>query len=149
MDNLQRASVSLLIDGDDLIPSEISALLGQEPRLGVKKDEIFVGSHGKDIQARTGKWQFGIGWTSPANVDEQIVNIFKLLNDDTIVWKSLTDRYHCYVAVGGTFNDWTGGLTIEAGTLRLLAERGLAIDFDLYAPEASGVVQDLKEQAPE
>jgi hypothetical protein len=59
MDNLQRACVSLSIDEDDLVPSEVTALLGAEPRLGVAKDETFLASHGKYIQARTGMWQFG------------------------------------------------------------------------------------------
>jgi hypothetical protein len=44
MDNLKRATVSVLIDGDDLVPAEITTLLGANPRLGVRKDEVFLGA---------------------------------------------------------------------------------------------------------
>lgn len=137
MDNLQRASVSLLIEGDDLAPAEISALLGGEPRLAVSMGEVFLGSHGTEIQARTGKWHLGDGWKSPANIDAEIVSMLGSLSDDATVWEGLNNRFDCYIAVGGYFEDWTGGIFLEPGVLRMLADRGLAIDFDLYAPAAS------------
>ncbi|AUW57900.1 hypothetical protein C1T17_11630 [Sphingobium sp. SCG-1] len=137
MDNLQRASVSLLIDEDDLVPSEITALLGAEPRLGVAKGEKFLGSHGKCTEASTGKWQLGGDWNTPVDLNDQISTLLARLTDDLEVWKYLTARYHCYMSVGGYFVDWTGGITLAPQTLGALSARGLAIDFDLYAHTAS------------
>ena len=57
-DPLQRACVSLAIHGDDLVPDELSALLGVQPDVGVRKGETF-GSRGRPgtaITAATGKW---------------------------------------------------------------------------------------------
>ncbi|MBB4615857.1 DUF4279 domain-containing protein [Novosphingobium taihuense] len=134
MDNLQRAMISLLIDEDDLIPSEITALLGSEPSLGVSKGEKFLSHHGKLIKAKTGKWQLHSGWKSPVNLDEEISLLLARLTDDHEVWGNLTARYHCYLSVGGYFEDWTGGITLSPDTLGALAARNLAIGFDLYAP---------------
>jgi hypothetical protein len=136
MDNLQRARVSLLIDGDDLAPEEITALLGAQPRVGVRKGDVFVGHHG-EITARTGRWQFGDDWEKEPRIERQIVTLLGRLTPDLDVWKTVTSRYHCYISVGGYFTDWTGGITLEPHALMLMAERGLAIDFDLYAPAAS------------
>lgn len=137
MDSLQRAIVSVSISGDDLFPSEITALLGEAPRLGVCKGEIFLASHGKRIEAHTGMWKFGGEWESTPDLDRQISSIFSALTEDMSVWSEVTSRFECCVLVGGYFHDWTGGMTLQPSTMKLLVERNLAIDFDLYAPAAS------------
>lgn len=137
MDNLQRAIVSVSISGDNLVPLEITKLLGGPPRLSIAKGETFLASHGKQIEARTGMWTFADEWASPPHLDRQIGDLLSALSDDMATWADLSDRYKCYLSIGGYFNDWTGGLTLEANTLGLLAARKLAIDLDLYAPAAS------------
>ena len=133
-DALQRAIVSLYISDDDLDPQEITDLLGGKPRLAVRKGEVFTGHRGDQITARTGQWLFGGDWENEPSISQQIATLLSQLTQDLDVWKSLTDRFHCYVAVGGYFNARTGGVTLEPQALMLMAERGLAIDFDLYAP---------------
>ena len=137
MDNLQRATVSVSINGDDLVPSEITTLLGKAPRLGVCKGDVFLASYGKHIEAKTGKWQFGGEWESPPNLDKQITNVLAELTEDVSAWSEVTRRFECYLSVGGYFHDWTGGITLQPKTMKLLADRNLTIDFDLYAPAAS------------
>lgn len=137
MDNLERAAVTLVINGDNLVPSEITALLGNQPTLGVRKGERFLASHGKEIEARTGMWHFGGEYLSPPDINKQISILLCELTGDLPIWKELTVRFYCSISVGGYFNDWTGGITLMPQTLLLLAERELLIDFDLYAPAAS------------
>lgn len=141
-DPLQRASVTLLIHGDDLVPEELSAILGVQPKIGVRKGEIFVsrGRPGTAITAATGKWIVGTGDREPPNIDEQIAELLGSLPNGADTWNDLTTRFDCNVTVGAWFADdsWTGGLVLGPKTLGMLAERGLAIDFDMYAPRASG-----------
>jgi hypothetical protein len=137
MDNLQRASVTLLISGDDLIPSEITALLGTQPKLGVRKGEAFAASDGRERQASTGMWHLGGEYRSPPNLDEQISQLLSGLPNDATIWSDLTKRFDCCLSVGAYFNDWTGGITLGPASLGLLSERYLPIDFDMYAPNAS------------
>lgn len=137
MDNLQRASVTLLISGDSLVPDELTALLGELPNLGVTKGETFRASHGEEIEANTGRWVFGGDWRSPPDLDEQVTELLLALPSGSELWLELTRRFQCWVTVGAYLNDWTGGLTLAPATLKLLAERNLPIDLDLYAPAAS------------
>ena len=141
MDNLKRASVTLLIRDDDLVPEELTALLGREPEHAVRKGESFIsrGWPGRELTAKTGMWHAGSGWREPPNIDEQITELLRSLPDSLNLWNDLHKRFDCYVTVGVYFDDdsWTGGIVLEAETLRMLGERGLAIDFDMYAPGAS------------
>jgi Domain of unknown function (DUF4279) len=140
-DNLERASVTLLIDGDDLVPEEVTAMLGAEPEVGVRKGETFVsrGSPSLTVTASTGKWILGTGDRRPPSIDTQIMELLSGLAGDIKVWNEIHSRFNCYVTVGVYFDEdsWTGGIVLEADTLRLLADRRLAIDFDMYAPGAS------------
>lgn len=140
-DSLQRAGVTLLINGDDLRPEELSVVLGVQPVLGVRKGETFMsrGRSGTTVTARTGMWHFGTGDREPPNIDEQITELLGSLRDGADLWIDLTNRFSCYVTVGAWFTDdsWTGGLVLEPKALGMLAERRLAIDFDMYAPGAS------------
>lgn len=140
-DPLQRACVTLLINGDDLIPEELTALLGQHPETGVRKGETFKsrGRPGTAVKARTGMWHFGTGYREPPNINRQVIELLARLPEDADIWADLTTKYDCYVAVGVYFTDesWTGGFTLQPVTLRMLGERRLTIDFDMYAPAAS------------
>ena len=140
-DPLQRASVTLLIHGDDLVPEELSAILDVEPEIGVRKGETFNsrGRPGMTVTATTGMWIFGTGKREPPRIDEQIAELLGSLPTSADIWNDLTTKFECHVAVGAWFTDksWTGGLMLEPKTLGMLAERGLAIDFDMYAPGVS------------
>ena len=140
-DPLQRACVTLLIHGDDLIPDEVTALLGQHPEIGVRKGETFMGRGrvGTAVTARTGMWHFGTGYREPPNINQQVIELLINLPEDADIWTDLTTKYGCSVAVGVYFSDdsWTGGITLQPVALRMLGERGLMIDFDMYAPAAS------------
>lgn|GEM_PF-3341080 len=136
-DVLQCAIVSLLIDEDDLDPQEITDLFGGKPRLAVRKGEVFTARNGRQRTATTGMWQFGDDWENAPSVGSQIEALFGQLTQNLDIWKSVTSWFHCYVSVGSYFDGWTGGITLDPHVLMLVAERGLAIDFDLYAPAAS------------
>lgn len=139
-DPLQRASVTLLINDDDLVPEELTAVLGREPTRGVRKGESFVAHHGRVITAQTGMWHLGTGDREPPDIDQQITDLLGNLPGSLAIWSDLTTRFDCCcIAVGVYFADdsWTGGIFLGSQTLLMLGERGLAIDFDMYAPGAS------------
>lgn len=141
-DPLQRACVTLLINDDDLVPEVLTALLGAQPETGVRKGEAFMsrGRPGTIETARTGMWHFGTGYREPPDIDQQVTELLRQLPESAEIWADLITKYDCcYVAVGVHFSDdsWTGGFTLKPNTLRLLGERGLTIDFDMYAPAAS------------
>ena len=139
MDHLQRASVTLLVQGDDLDPDELTALLGSQPKIGARIGETFIGHSGRTVTASTGKWFYSTGYREPPDIDRQIVDLLGSLPASLSIWTDLTTRFECYVALGIWFVDesWTGGIFLQPQTLQMLGERGLALDFDMYAPAAS------------
>jgi hypothetical protein len=84
-------------------------------------------------------WQVGTGYPQPPSVDDQITELLDSLPENCDLWNDVTGRFDCHVTVGIYFADdsWTGGIVLESQTLRMLGERGLAIDFDMYAPGTS------------
>lgn len=139
-DSLQRASVTLLINDDDLDPEKLTALFGREPNIGVRKGQDFVGYDGRVVTARTGMWHFGTGYREPPNIDQQIAELLEGLPGHSALWGELTTSFaSCHIAVGIYFDgdSWTGGFMLGPQTLAMLGKRGLAIDFDMYAPGAS------------
>ena len=105
-------------------------MLGAQPTLGVRKGETFRASHGRHVEASTGKWHFGGEWRSPPDLDAQIAELLLALPNDRGLWEELTKQFHCYLSVGAYLLEWTGGLTLAPVTTKLLAERQLPIDFD-------------------
>ena len=137
MDSLQRASATLLISGESLVPDDLTSLLGAQPKLGVRKGETFRATHGEEIEAPVGQWFLGGDWRSPPDLDQQITELLAGLPNDIELWTELTGRFECWLSIGAYLDDWTGGLTLAPATLGLLAARNLPLDFDLYAPAAS------------
>ncbi len=139
-DPLQRACVTLRIIGDDLAPDELTALLGVQPEIGVRKHESYVTRHsGRVRRAETGLWMLGTGYREPPDIDEQITELIGRMSPRLEIWNDLSTKFDCEVSVGVYFKDgsWTGGILLQPHTLRLLGERDLSIDFDMYAPGAS------------
>jgi hypothetical protein len=114
-----------------------SLLLGAEPVVGVRKGEIYLGYGGKQKEAKTGRWQLSTGYESLPHIGRQISSLLDKLTSDLNVWQDMKERFGCHISVGGYFKDWTGGFFLEADTLILLVDRGLGVDFDLYAPDTS------------
>ena len=138
-DYLQRASVTLLIHGDDLIPDELTTLLGCEPEFATRKGETSIIRNRGTVVARRGQWHLGTGDREPPCIDQQINELLAKLPDDIALWNSLTERFDCYLALGVFFVDdsWTAGIMLQPKTLYMVGERGLLLDFDMYAPAAS------------
>lgn len=72
-------------------------------------------------------------------IDNQIADLLNSLPNNLSLWPRLTTDFDCYINVGVWFTDnsWTGGFCLQAQTLRMLGERGLKVDFDMYAPGVS------------
>lgn len=138
-DPLRRACVSLAIHGDHLVPDELTSLLGCQPDVGVRKDETYSTSSGGTREARSGLWISRGCYREPPCIDKQIADLLNGLPGEHTLWTRLTTDFDCYINVGVWFmeDSWTGGFGLQAQTLRMLGERGLKVDFDMYAPGVS------------
>ncbi len=125
---VDRASASLIIIGDDLDPDEVTKILKCEP-----SDAIRKGEKGRNNRpARTGRWSLD----SPleeACLDEQIRWLLDALPEDQAIWEYLWERYELVVFCGLFMDDWNRETILRSTTLAGMGRRGLRLDLDIYA----------------
>ncbi|MDG9670150.1 DUF4279 domain-containing protein [Hahella sp. CR1] len=136
MAHLSRSVVSFRVFGDDLIPEEITNILGCEPTHGQTKGDVIIAKKtGHKRTASTGLWRIRAISREPGNIDDQVREIFDQLTSDPDVWKVLSERYSMDLFCGLFMDVDNEGLLISPHTLRLLGSRGISLDFDIYGPD--------------
>jgi hypothetical protein len=144
MSGVHHSIVTLRIYGDDLIPQEITKLLGASPTHGVVKGQDKVSEKtgkvivnrktGKAIVAKSGMWRLSASDREPEDIDGQIREIFTKISADVGVWQSITKKYRANLFCGLFMSETNDGLSISPQSMALLAERGIDLWFDIYAP---------------
>jgi hypothetical protein len=133
MADLNRAVAELLLVGDDLVPDEVSALLGASPtRSFVRAEEVRQRRLPGPV-ARFGLWSLKAPETQPADIDAQVNGLLGSLTNDLGIWRELADRFGSRLFCGWFMKSGNEGLQISARTLGLLADRNIEMDLDIYA----------------
>ena len=131
---VDRVTVSLRVSADDLNPEEVSQLLRCRPTKSHVKGEVIVGkTTGSRWSAPTGVWLLNSDDKRSVELGQQIMNLLGRVSDDPATWEALTKKYKADVFCGLFLDAENRGCRVSADTLRRLAERGLDIDFDIYA----------------
>ena len=94
MGGLSESDATLRLFGDDLIPDEITALLGHEPTESEVKGKLrerFLPEYKK--VAKTGGWRRGCERRILGDLDAQIKEILEPLTDNFEIWRELSKRY--------------------------------------------------------
>lgn len=149
---VERAELCLRVLGEDLDPSEITALMLQMPSRSRRKgDPVISQATGKPFRiSKLGSWIFNYEPLAEETVGEAIATLLGQLPDDEELWKSLTTRFKvdliCDVFVRGV----NQGLEIAPAVIQLLARRNITLGIDIFAepdPEQAGLLQErLKEE---
>lgn len=135
MSAIRESVVTLRIYGDDLVPEEITKLLGVAPTHSAFKGQETIGRKtGKVRTAKAGMWRLCASDREPENIDDQIQEIFNQIPADVAVWKSITKKYRANLFCGLFMSQTNDGLSISPQSMALLAERGIELWFDIYAP---------------
>ena len=126
-------TASLRVWGDDLVPEEISHLLGASSTMSERKGDTRVGrATGKLRVAKAGLWRLSAPERRDGDLDRQIEELFAELTSDAAVWRNLASRYGIDVFCGVFMKAGNDGLVFEPATLRLLGERGARLNLDIY-----------------
>ncbi|WP_411825403.1 DUF4279 domain-containing protein [Luteolibacter sp. AS25] len=132
---LHQSAIALRIVGDDLVPSDITDLLGATPDYSCAKGDTVVSKKtGKTRTLKSGMWQLKTQDCQPENINGQIREILERLTDDMAIWESLASQYHVDLFCGLFMNCSNEGLDFTAGSLSALGERGIKIALNIYAP---------------
>jgi len=132
---LSKTVVSLRIIGDELIPDEITELLGCEPTRKMIIGEPFSwNKQGKPRLAKSSMWRIEATDQLPGNLDKQVEEILNLLTNDLAVWSQLSKKYNIDIFCGLFMESDMEGISLSAKSMFALGERGIEIDFDMYGP---------------
>jgi hypothetical protein len=143
MASLERALADLRIFGDDLIPKEVTKLLGAEPTLAhFKGERVMLGTPSRMVVRRTGAWHLEAQATEPEDFDSQVVELLTQLTSDLDIWSDLTRRFRVDLFCGWFMGGNNEGVQISPLTMMALGERGIRLSLDIYGPDR---VEDVDE----
>jgi len=134
MGELSESSASLRVFGDDLIPDEVSALLGSEPTASDVKGQPMHTAYPRAqvILSKHESWRLSCKRRRPGNLDSQIQDILKGLTTNLRVWHELAEKYKVDMFCGLWLETFNEGISLSTETLKSLSERHIFIDFDIY-----------------
>ena len=139
MAKVERSVISLRIGGDDLVPKEITTLLGVPPTHAHSKGEMgkhIVGPKIGDVRvAKSGMWRLEASPREPEDMDSQIREILSQTTSDLSVWHGITKRYRVDLFCGLFLTGTDGGLTLSPESLAALGERGIELGLCIYGGE--------------
>lgn len=144
---LGESAACLRVVGDDLVPEEITRLLGGTPtHFHLKGEQRASKATVRPRPYKSGMWRLNAKSCIPENVDGQIEEILGQLTDDLTVWKTLAENYQVDLFCGWFMTGGNEGLSISPKWLSALGSRGIELSLDLYAGggedggEASGEI---------
>jgi hypothetical protein len=139
MGRIRKSVVGLRIIGDDLIPNEITALLGTSPTCAIVKGETgkhIVGPKVGDVRvARSGMWTLDASDRQPEDMNSQIQEILSRMTDDLSVWQSITRRFRVDLFCGLWLTGCDDGMTLSPQSLAALGERGIELGVCIYGDD--------------
>jgi hypothetical protein len=133
MGPIHSSKATLRIFGDDVVPTEITRLLGSQPTTARAKGETWVGAKsGKEITARTGNWRLEASAREPEDLDGQVQELLGKLTQDLEVWAALAQRFRVDLFCGLFMKSANEGVDLSPATLAALGNRGIKLSLDIY-----------------
>jgi hypothetical protein len=135
-------SMSIEITADDLVPDEVTALLGVTPTQTQQKGKPWTTADGKKERiGKFGRWSLRLdpAEANELEVAESAVTLLNRVPADIAVWEALSCRATIRLSVGLGLESLHQGLSIDPGLLRRLADRRMALDLAIYAFDDMGV----------
>jgi hypothetical protein len=133
MGPVHSSRVTLRIIGDDVVPAELTRLLGSPPTLARTKGEIWVGAKsGKEHTAHTGQWHLQASDRAPEDLDGQVQELLGKVTQDLTVWAALAERFQMDLFCGLLMQSNNEGATLSPDTLAALGNRGIKLSLDIY-----------------
>jgi hypothetical protein len=127
---LKNSTVGLRIFGDDLVPEEVSALLGCEPTRAYRKGQM---RQAPNYVAKTGTWLLEAADAEPGDLEAQLVEVLGRVTSDMEIWRQLGQRFELDLYCGAFMRTSNDGISLSPQTLSQLGQRGLSLGIEIYA----------------
>jgi hypothetical protein len=132
MSSVDHSIATLRLFGDELVPEEITAMLGASPSEAYKKgQEIIAPSTGNVRIAKRGSWRLRAARREPEDLETQIFEVLAQLSNDLALWQSLS-RYEPHFFCGLFMSSPNDGMALSPKVLLALGERGIGLGLDIY-----------------
>ena len=142
---LSLSSATLRIYGDDADPDQISVLLKCTPSDSYRKGDATYPPKNLKPQ-RHGMWRLMAADCEPEALDSQIIGLLNQVTQDLAIWKQIAASHEVDIFCGLFMNESNEGLRLSPQTLARLAERGIALDLDIYGPASKADPGGVAEQ---
>jgi hypothetical protein len=119
--------------GDGLDPTMLTLLFGLEPTFAARKGDTRLSRSGtKTVVQRTGVWYVDVADSREWLLEDAIQALLAKFPSDLTVWVRAAENCKLALFCALHIEDWNRGCELSAVVLRQIAERGLALDFDIY-----------------
>lgn len=132
MGQFDRSAASLRVHGDDLDPSEITALLRCEPSESECRGDVIRYPSGRERVAKFGRWRLEADRSQPEDLVSQIKWLLERVTDDLEVWRRLGNSFEIDIFCGLFMSSTNNGLWLPPDILLMLGLRGIHLDLDVY-----------------
>ncbi len=140
MAHLERSVATLRIMGDDLVPDEVTRLLGTLPTSAYARGEPLPSGV---TTRKLGTWRLRAQETKPEDLDGQVLELLGQVTSDIAVWDALTTRFRVDLFCGWFMGSENEGVEIAPQTMLALGQRGIKLSLDIYGcdlPERNQVL---------
>jgi ribosomal protein L19 len=83
----------------------------------------------------TKRWRLAAPDSANSDLDAQAHWILSRLTSDLGIWRQITSKYKVDLFCGLFLERPNRGISLSPQTMRQLADRGIEIGFDIYAPD--------------
>lgn len=132
-------SAALHISGDDLIPEQVTELLGAAPTRSQTKGVPLLRDDGSfRYTPRFGRWtrELKPHETDEWDITELIYLLFEGLPRDLATWNAIGALAKLRVSLGLSLPASNREFEFDPPVLRFLADRGVSVWFDIYDKDA-------------
>ena len=124
-----ESSFTLAVYGEDLVPSEVTNLLGVEPT------DSFERGYRRKPTSRPmphGAWFFEERGQPPRDPDDLARSVLLRFSAPPERWSMVRERYEVQLRVALHVAGWNKGFAFSPTTMQLIAATGAELGFDLY-----------------
>jgi Domain of unknown function (DUF4279) len=141
---VDRSSVTLSLHGEDLLPDEITRLLGCSPTHSHRRGEPRQSRSARAEPWKKGAWLLQLQGDAPTSAGDLLADLLGRVPDDEVLWSSLTSKYQVAIGLGRFLDGCNRGMVLEVPVIQRLARMGVALDFDIYA----SIDEDPRDASP-
>jgi hypothetical protein len=127
---VDETRLTLGIHGPDLLPEEISAVLGCAPTRAHRRGDP-CGRYSPSW--REGAWLLIVEGRAPSGPDELVPQLLRCLPSDRAIWEEVVARYIVRLSFGIFVGAWNRGFDLSPTSMKQLAALGVPVGFDIYA----------------